>query len=163
MPIFYLDSSALVKRYRIEQGTEVVEKLLANPLLEDRFFISFLSVIELTSGILRLVRGRQLSENTVKEILARFRRDARRLLRVWPLNEEVATDAVTVVEEHRLRSADAIHLATAQRIASLAQVATIVLVSSDRELLDSAETAGFVPFDPQTRGSADKLKELRRR
>ena len=54
MPVFYIDTSALVKRYRTEQGTGVVEVLLSDPRPEDRFFLSFLSVIELTSGILRL-------------------------------------------------------------------------------------------------------------
>ena len=53
MPLFYLDTSALVKRYRTERGTEVVEQLLANFPPEDRFFTSFLSIIELTSAILR--------------------------------------------------------------------------------------------------------------
>jgi hypothetical protein len=43
MPLFYLDTSALVKRYRTEQGTEVVEQLLTNFSPEDRFFTSFLS------------------------------------------------------------------------------------------------------------------------
>lgn len=163
MPIFYLDTSALVKRYRSEQGTEVIEQLFSNPLPEDRFFISFLAIIELTSGILRLAKGGQLNEDTANEILARFRQDVRELFRVWPLNEEIATDAVTVVEEHRLRSTDAIHFATAQRIASLAPGVQIVMVSSDRELLEATEAAGLSALDPQAVGSADKLRRVRRR
>lgn len=163
MPIFYLDTSALVKRYRTEQGTEVIEALLANPLPEDRFFVSFLSIIELTSGVLRLTKGGQLSEDTANEILARFRRDLRELFRVWPLNEEVAVSAVTVVEEHKLRSADALHLATAQRIASLAPGAQTVMVSSDSELLRAAGVAGLITLDPQARESIETLKQLRER
>jgi predicted nucleic acid-binding protein len=163
MPVFYLDTSALVKRYRTEQGTDVVEQLLANPLPEDRFFISFLSIIELTSGILRLLKGGQLREDTANEILAGFRRDVRELFRVWPLNDEAAVDALTAVEEHRLRSTDAMHLATAQKIASLAPGARVVMVSSDRELLDASAAAGLITLDPQTPGSADKLKQLRGR
>lgn len=114
MPVFYLDTSALVKRYRTEQGTEIVQQLFDNPSPEDRFFISFFSIIELTSGILRLAKGGQLSQDTANQILARFWRDVQKLFRLWPLNDDIAVDAVTVVEEHRLRSADAIHLATAQ-------------------------------------------------
>ena len=96
MAVFYLDTSALVKRYRTEQGTEVVEELLANPSPDDRFFIGFLSIIEMTSGVLRLARGGQLRGDTADGILARFRLDVRELFRVWPLNEQVAADAVTV-------------------------------------------------------------------
>ena len=92
MPVFYLDTSALVKRYRTELGTEVVEELLGNPRPQDRFFVSFLSIIELTSGVLRLARGGQLREDIAQEILARFRHDVRDLLRVWPLDEDAATE-----------------------------------------------------------------------
>jgi predicted nucleic acid-binding protein len=161
MPVFYIDTSALVKRYRTEQGTGVVEALLSDPRPEDRFFLSFLSIIELTSGVLRLARGRQLREETAREILARFRGDIRTFFRIWPLNEEVAADALSQVEEHRLRSADALHLATAQRIASLASGATVVMVSSDQELLDATHAAGLTTLDPKAPGSLEKLKQLR--
>jgi predicted nucleic acid-binding protein len=161
--VFYLDTSALVKRYRTEQGTEIVQQLFDNPSPEDRFFISFFSIIELTSGILRLAKGGHLSQDTANQILARFRRDVQKLFRLWPLNDDIAVDAVTVVEEHRLRSADAIHLATAQRVASLASPAQVIMVSSDRELLDAAAVAGLHALDPQARGSAEKLDTLRGR
>lgn len=161
MPVFYLDTSALVKRYRAEQGTEVIEQLLSNPSPEDRFFISFLSIIELTSAVLRLVRGGQLREASANELLATFRGDVRDLFRVWPLNEDITTHAVAVVEAHRLRSADALHLATAERVASLASGTQIVMVSSDQELLVAADAAGLIPPDPQSPGSAEKLKQLR--
>lgn len=162
MPAFYLDTSALVKRYRTEPGTEVVEELLADPRPQDRFFISFLSIIELTSGVLRLAKGRRLQEDTAQEILARFRHDVRDLLRVWALDEDVATKAVAVAEQYRLRSADAIHLATAQAIASLVSGTRVVMVSSDRELLDAAEAAGLTPLDPQAADAAERLRQARR-
>lgn len=101
MPVFYLDTSALVKRYRTEQGAEIIEQLLANPSPEDRFIISFLSIIELTSAILRVARGGQLREDTAIEILARFRRDARELLRIWPLKRPRITGRSCGNRSHR--------------------------------------------------------------
>lgn len=162
MAVFYLDTSALVKRYRTEVGTEVVEELLADSAPQDRFFLSFLSIIELTSGVLRLAKGRQLREDTAQEILARFRRDAREVFRVWPLAEDIAVAAVTMAEEYRVRSADAIHLASAQAIASLVSGTRVVMVSSDRELLDAAEAAGLTPLDPQAADAAERLRQVRR-
>lgn len=162
MPVFYFDTSALVKRYRTELGTELVETLLADPGPQDRFFISFLSIIELTSGILRLAKGRQLREDSAREILARFRGDVHELLRVWPLDEEVAAAAVTVAEDHRLRAADSIHLATAQTIASVVSDTRVVMVSSDRELLEAAGAAGVTPLDPQATDAAERLRQARR-
>lgn len=162
MAVFYVDTSALVKRYRTELGTEVVEELLGTPRPQDRFFISFLSIIELTSGVLRLAKGSQLREDTAQEILARFRDDVREAFRVWPLDEDIAVAAVTAAEEHRLRSADSIHLATAQAIASLVSGTRVVMVSSDQELLDAAEAAGLAPIDPQGGDAAEKLRQARR-
>ncbi|PYM38520.1 MAG: hypothetical protein DME12_20815 [Candidatus Rokuibacteriota bacterium] len=103
MPVFYLDTSALVKRYRSEPGTEVVEQLLKDPRPEDRFF---LSILELTSGILRLAKAGRLRDATATRILAQFRSDVREFYKVWPLSEEVAVSAVAVIEQHKLRSAD---------------------------------------------------------
>jgi uncharacterized protein len=153
MPVFYLKTSALVKRYRSEPGTEVVEQLLNNPRPEDRFFISFVSIIELTSGILRLAKAGQLRDTTATQILAQFRSDIRELYRVWPLNEEVAISAVSVVEQHKLRSLDALHLAAAQTIAGLAPGALTVVVTSDRELLTAAEAVRLGVLDPQAPGA----------
>src|SRR3990172_1416607 len=130
MPVFYVDTSALVKRYRTELGTEVVEELFGDPRPQDRFFISFLSILEVTSGVIRLAKGGQLQQDTAQEILARFRHDVSEFFRVWPLNEDIAVAAVTVAETHRLRSADAIHLATAQAIGSLVSGTRVVMVSS---------------------------------
>ena len=115
----------------------------------------------MTSGVLRLARGGQLRGDTANRILARFRLDVRELFRVWPLNEQVAADAVTVAEQHKLRSADAIHLAATQQIASAASGARVVMVSSDRELVDAAQAAGLAALDPQASGSAAKLKEVK--
>ncbi len=51
MTVFYLDTSAIIKRYRRESGTDLVDQLLESPRAEDRFCTSFLTVLELTSGI----------------------------------------------------------------------------------------------------------------
>ena len=160
MPVFYLDTSALVKRYRSEPGTEVVEQLLKDPRPEDRFF---LSILELTSGILRLAKAGRLRDATATRILAQFRSDVREFYKVWPLSEEVAVSAVAMVEQHKLRSADALHLAAAQTIADLAPAGLTVMVTSDRELLTAAEAVRLGVLDPQASGAAEKVKELRRK
>ena len=161
MAVFYLDTSALVKRYRKERGTEVIVELLENPGGDDRFYISFLSILELTSGVMRLVTGGELREGTAKEILARFRYDIREIFRVWPLDQDVVGRAVSVVEEHNLRSADAIHLATALSIHDAAPAAQLLLVSSDRELLQATLHSSISSLDPQHADARQQLTQLR--
>src|SRR6266576_2494494 len=113
MPVFYLDASAIVKRYRAESGTAVVDELLTRPRPTDEFLTSFFSVLEVTAAILRLALSRQLDDFYARQILARFRQDRRDRLGVLPLDNTVVVTAISVVERYRLRSGDAIHLATA--------------------------------------------------
>lgn len=162
MTVFYVETSALVKRYRREAGTSLVDELLSDPLPADRFYTSFLSVLELTSAITRLMKGGELQQKAADEILSRFRQDLRQLVRVWPLDNDIAASAVSMVLEHRLRSADAIHLATATAIFSVISGPESVLVSSDRELLNAASEARITTLDPLESGVSNRLAEIRR-
>jgi len=161
MPLFYLDTSAIVKRYRSETGTEVIIQLVDNANPDDRFYTSFLSILELTSAIMRLVRGGQLSKATAGEILARFRVDVQEIIQVWPLDNEIVAGAVQVVEEHRLRSGDAIHLATVNALDLISAEDSVIVVSSDDELVDAARAAAFDSLNPMTAESVHHLRQLR--
>ena len=149
MPVFYLDTSAIVKRYRNEPGTEAIDRLFGVPQTGTEFYTSFLTTLELTSSILRLVKGGQLGQPRADNVLARYRQDSQGTIQIWPLTDAIVNGAVRVVEQHQLRSGDAIHLATATTIFRLAPASETVLVSSDRELLDSAMQSGMSVLDPQ--------------
>ena len=82
MAIFYLDTSVIVKRYRAEKGTEVIDQLLDAFLPDDRFYISFLSVLELTSAVTRLVNSGHIDEDESIQIYTLFFRDIRQKLQV---------------------------------------------------------------------------------
>ncbi len=161
MAIYYLDTSGIVKRYRIEQGTEVIDKLLSDPLPQDEFYTSFLSIIELTSSIVRLARSGQLPEKAASQTIARFRQDIRDGFKVWPLDNEIAEGAVTIIEGHGLRSGDAIHMATARLIIAAVSYSPLVIVSSDRELLRAAKAIGIAVLDPQANGASETLHAIR--
>ena len=152
MPIYYLDTSAIVKRYVDEQGTNVMDRLLDNAGSDSRFYTSLLSTLEFTSVITRLANGGQLEREAAFIVLARFRQDLREIFRLWPLDASILRAALAVVERHALRSADAIHLATASSIFSLAPELDGILVSSDRELLSAAVSSGVGVLDPQNSG-----------
>jgi len=72
MPVYYFDTSAILKRYRNELGTDVVDRLFDSPQGDSQFYISFRTILELTSSILRLVKGGQLSQSVADDMLARF-------------------------------------------------------------------------------------------
>ena len=161
MAHFYLDTSAMVKRYRTEPGTNIISVLLAQPASDDRFYSSFLLVLELTSGILRLAKGGQIRQSTADAIIARFRQDARDLLRIWPVDDSILGSAITVVQNHRLRSADAIHLATALEISSVDPNAPLALVTSDAELAEAGQAAGLETLTPGSPEAMARLNQIR--
>lgn len=138
MVLFYFDTSALVKRYWPEQGTEVVDRLVEGRTAEERFVTSFFSILEVTSAAHRLMGAGLLPTSVGQELLARFRREIQESFAVWPLDETILEGAVRVVAQYRLKAADAIHLATALAVASAARGAETVLVSADRELCTAA-------------------------
>ena len=161
MAHFYLDTSAVLKRYRTEPGTDVMSALLEQPAPEDRFYASFLLVLEFTAGILRLVKGGRVRQSTADGIIARFRQDARDLLRIWPLDDSILGSAITVVQNHRLRSADAIHLATALAISSVDPAVPLALVTSDAELAEAGQAAGLETLIPGNPEAMEKLNQIR--
>jgi len=72
MAIFYLDTSALVKRYKTEEGSEMVEDLYDNLPSRNSLAISFLTVLEFVSAIGRLLRGGTISDEEFRDTLSTF-------------------------------------------------------------------------------------------
>ena len=149
MPIYYFDTSAIVKRYIDEPGTVTIDRLFEDADSESGFYTSFLSLLEFTSVITRSANAGRLERDAAFTVLANFRQDTEAIFRLWPLDASILRAAVAVVENHSLRSADAIHLATAASIFGLAPDSEAILVSSDRELLSAAARSGTGVLDPQ--------------
>lgn len=133
--VYYLDNSAVFKRYRTEPGTGTLDQLFSDASPGESFYTSFLTVLEFTAAVMRLVRGRVLSEEVAREFLKRFKEDQQRLFQIWRLDNSVVASAVDVAERRMLRAGDAIHLATALAVFSAFPSTEPVLVSSDHELL----------------------------
>ena len=149
MPVFYLDTSVILKRYRSEQGTEVVDRLLLDPPPDNRFYTSSLAALEVQSALSRLVRGGHLDRNLADDWMARFGEDTLRVIQLWPLDDSILSIALRVAARYGLRSGDAIHFATAEIIFRLTSESDKVFVSSDRELLEAAIDSGMEVLDPQ--------------
>lgn len=75
MALFYLDTSAIVKRYRAEPGTELIDALFDERAPPEQLTSSFLAVLEMMSVVHRLRTAREIREDVADDIIARFRRD----------------------------------------------------------------------------------------
>lgn len=155
---FYLDASAVLKRYiTSEAGSDFMGILLEDATPIQVFCVSTFGVLEVNAAI----RRRVINENLLDEALRKFGQDSVRLFRVIPTNDDILEQALSIVENHRLRAGDAIHLATALDIAAIADDPRVFMISSDAELLEASEAAGIGALDPQTDDAIDSLRQFR--
>lgn len=117
MNVFF-DTSALVKFFNVEQGTDRVTELIVNR--RNRIFISELARLEIHSAFYRKFRNHQIDTIQLNEAILGFNEQL-----VWfnleGLNQLILDEAGIMLQnfgkEYGLRTLDAIHLATFSLIA----------------------------------------------
>ncbi len=144
--VHFLDSSALVKLYVLESGTDVMLELAGRA--ETRFSVLSLARIECRAALRRRQRSRDIAENVASAVLARMDVDLRDLFSVQPVDDAVITRASLLVDNHPLRAYDALQLSGFLQFQEHARDATAVFVCSDQQLIDVARAEGALCFDP---------------
>lgn len=86
MDLLFFDTSALVKRYYLEAGTEAVDDLIES---EASVVISSLSVIETVSAFRRKHNRDELSEAEMNRLLSEFFREALGEFLIVPLEKSL--------------------------------------------------------------------------
>ena len=158
MVIYYLDTSAVVKRYiTSEAGTDFMRVLLEDAVPGEIFSISYFGVLEFNAVIKRQMRSGRVTDAAMQ----RFEQDSLDIFRVVPSDGETLQQALPVIQAYGLRTGDAIHLATALSIATVSGYNQTFMVTSDGELLAAAEAAGMGALDPQADGAMDRLLSIR--
>lgn len=162
MPLFYLETSALVKRYKAEKGSEVVDLLFDRKSDDGRLVTSFLAVIEVTGMAVRLRKNGTLTDRGLSELLARFTEDPLQVVELFPVNQFIMGQAVRMAEKHGLRAADSIHLATMAELDRTAKAAGVKLlaVAVDRAVREAAEGEGIVVLNPEDTDAPTRLREF---
>lgn len=148
MPIYYLDASSIVKLYlRDERGTEFMDKLVRERVPGERLVTSAISIVEVKAAI-----SRRINDAAHRSVLIdTYDKNWREIFETSPISESIIMDAGAIAEERRLRSGDAIHLATALAVAAVAPgVPRMFMVSSDTELLTASHETRLGALDPQT-------------
>jgi predicted nucleic acid-binding protein len=133
--VIYLDSAAVVKLVRQEAcSADLVSWLNAH---DDAALVS--------SALVEVEVPRALRRSAPQALIG-VPAALGRLFRL-EIDSTVRATAATFPEP-TLRSLDAVHLATAQVLASESGTALIAFVTYDRRLLESAETAGLPVASP---------------
>jgi len=136
--ILYLDTSALVKLYVEEPGSQAVRALLERARVISTSWVAY---VEMRAGLARKLRQGELREEEYKNILSDFEKDWKDYF-VIEVSESVAKLGGELVEKHPLRALDALHLASALFIRE--RVRSDVFFSSfDGRLNEAAKAEGL--------------------
>jgi len=140
--ILYLDTSALVKLYAQEPGTDAVKAWVAEA---EATATSWVAYAETRAAFARARREGVTTPERHQERIGQFNRDWEALLRVHLL-AHIARSAGELTEVYGLRGFDAIHLASALHLRDRVTPVPFVLAAFDRRLRDAAERAGLQTF-----------------
>jgi predicted nucleic acid-binding protein len=155
--VLYLDSSALIKHYQKEEGSQSLEqKLQAEREKSRTIFTSVLSYAEIHAIIARREREKLLSATEANELHDRFDVDWTFELTPVELAVGVLGFVRTIVKTHPLRGTDAAQLASALWLRDAARLGAgpgkyeerVEFSSSDRQLCIAAQKFSLQIFNP---------------
>jgi hypothetical protein len=145
MPYYYFDSTALVKRYSMERGTRIVNKLMVK-----RGKVAILptwSVTDFYSIMSTRAQGGLITRDDCYSVLYKFEVESKQGLFdfIVPTVETYLATKELVLEYPFLRSPQVMHLAMALELKPL----RLTVVSADTHLLAASKTAGLHIINPE--------------
>lgn len=142
MPLYFFDTSALVKRYHIEAGSEKVNELFDNP--EGIFVIASIAVTEFVSALARKLYEGVISEDDFRACLSEFAKDIISLFWIIDLERSHIIKSISLIIKHNLRTLDSLQFAVFLDISSL----NPVMVTSDEALHNATIKENFSVIKP---------------
>jgi predicted nucleic acid-binding protein len=143
---YFVDTSALVKRYINETGSAWVVNWIAVEA-GNVIVISELTVVEVFSVVARRVREGSLTPKTAQILRDNFLLHVEKEYLVIALDSPLLIEARSLVTQYPLRTLDSIQLASVHRAAGMLNT-NMVVVSADSNLLIVATAEGFQVDNP---------------
>ena len=151
MSTIYLDSSALVKRYTQEIGSQWVRELI-KPGPGKRVITAEFTLAEVAAAInakYRAPKGLTLQERD--QVLATFAHHCQNDYHLIAVDRKIVNLAVMLTGQYRLRGYDAIHLASALSIFKQLKnvgLSSFQIIAADKDLLAAAAAEGLATDNP---------------
>lgn len=159
MTMFYLDSSALLKRYQKESGSEFIDQLFEYLIKSSAYlFTSVLTEVEFTSAIFRLSREQKLTLDEAKGAIYFFEIESISRVSYLPFDSEIIYSAKNILSNHPLKSHDAIQLASA--LEARYYYDDLYFVADDEKLCRAAEQENFNVLRPRKESSKQTLSKI---
>jgi predicted nucleic acid-binding protein len=147
---YFVDSSALVKRYVNETGSVWLSGLVS-PAAGNDIYIARITTVEVIAALTRRARGGTIAAADASAACLLFRNDLPHDYEIVEMTETLFKRAMTLAETHGLRGYDAVQLAAACEVNAFCAASglpPLTLVSADSELNTAATGEGLLVEDP---------------
>ena len=148
MALYYLETSALVKLYIYERGTDRLLNLTASDA-GNRFAIFSLAQVEFTAAIRRRQRSREIGADDADAVIQSFREHCEGLFLVQPCSDAVLDVAMALLDAYALKGYDSMQLAAYLTLRSIAGIEEPIFVCADGALLTAARMEGCATMNPE--------------
>ena len=150
MAAYFLDSSALIKRYVQEQGTQWVRRT-TEPGSGHQLFVARHAILESAATLLRQARAGNVEAQEASAAVTHLRQAFAHEWRVIEITPLLASHALNHIQKHSLRGSDALHLAAATELRRRRVrdgLSDLTFVCADEELNGAARTEGLLVENP---------------
>jgi predicted nucleic acid-binding protein len=150
MAVYYLDTSALAKRYVQESGTVWVLDLTDLAAGHDLYTVRVTGP-EMIAALFRKARTGEISADDAIRSAENFRTDWQQQYQIVEVTAHIADKAMELAEKHGLRGYDAVHLASVlavQQMREAMQLPPLTFVSADVRQCETAIAEGVAVEDP---------------
>lgn len=147
---YFLDTSAVVKRYVSESGTGWINDL-CDPDAGNSLHIARITAVEVVAALSRRHRKGDIDRDSFDALVARFQLDFRTQYKVVEIGPALVDEAMRFAKAHSLRGYDAVQLAAFSSVhatLSKQKLPLPVLIAADQDLNAAATAEGFAIEDP---------------
>jgi predicted nucleic acid-binding protein len=148
---YYLDTSALVKRYVPSEIGSVWVQQITDPASTPLLLMSAIGLVEVAGALARKERDGEIAATERQQYLGLFVRECQSSLSLLPVTDAVLRLAATLTHRQALRAYDAIHLATALQANQLLTgtgASPLLFIAADGRLCGAAQAEGLASDNP---------------
>lgn len=162
MTDYYVDTSALVKRYAEESGSTWVRQI-TTPSAQQTILLAEITLAEAAAALAAKHRAPGgITQEQRDRILSRFLQDCAEYFVLLPVDRPVIDRAVELTQRHRLRGYDAVQLATALVATDTMQLQNLsspIFVAADGDLLTAAAAEPLPVENPLSHPESTSLPD----